>query len=266
MDEIEFYAAQQRRVYDDNATNRENAEALVGAGYDKIAVQASNQAQFAMNEYFRRRPYGQVIDTNMPILDFGCGVGRMMEAFAKLGFASIDGVDISERMLSFARESPHLANSRFWLTNGHDCGEAPQEHYELAYSFITMQHICMRQTRIDIMRSMHRCLRPGGVVLLEFQCFPGVTAHRVPRNHATWSMNMTAEDTNSKADVWITPDQLGHVYDDLRLWFRDIQFQELDSGENYFAYAPDSIYQYPGTRFLLVASKGAGLADKYFNG
>ncbi len=266
MNEVDYYAAQQRRVYDDNATSRENAEALVGAGYAQIAVEAEHQAQFAMNEYFRRRPYGHPIDQSMPILDVGCGVGRMMEAFAALGFTNIDGVDISERMLGYAKESPLLKESRFWITNGHDCGAAPSDHYEFAYSFITLQHVSMRQTRIDILRSLHRCLRPGGVIFLEFQCFPGVTMHRVPPNHALWTMNMTAEDTNSKADVWITPDQLGFVYDDLRLYFRDIQFQDLDTSENYFKHSPESIYQYPGTRFLIVASKGSGLANKYFRG
>lgn len=266
MDEIEFYAGLQRNVYDRHATSREKAEALVGPEYDQLAVQAGNQAQFALNEYFRRRPYGQPVDFGVPILDFGCGIGRMMEAFVQLGFSNIDGVDISERMLGFARQSSALHNSRFWRTNGHDCGDAPTDHYDLVYSFITMHHICMRQTRIDILRAMHRCLRPGGVVVLEFRGYPGATSHRVPRNHALWTMNMTAEDTNSAADVWITPDQLGHVYDDMRLCFRDIQFQELDTSENYFAYAPDAIYQYPDTRFLIVASKGAGLLSKYFDG
>ena len=77
-------------------------------------------------------------------------------------------------------------------------------------------------------------------------------------------MNMTADHTNSRSDVWITGDQLGMVYDDMRLFFRDLQFQEIDLAENYFRYDPDAIYQYPNTRFLVIASKGAGLVGKYF--
>lgn len=267
MDNIEYYADRQRSVYNTHATSREKAEALVGEGYGELGRQARFQAQFIMNEYIRRKPYSNELDLDVDILDFGCGVGRVMEAFVELGFRNIDGVDISEKMMSFARASTIIPeSSRFWLTSGNDCGGAPAESYDFVYSLITMHHICMRQTRIDILRAMHRCLRPGGVVALEFKAFPGATAARVPHNHATWSMNMTAEDTNSRADVWITGDQLGHVYDDFRLFFRDVAFQEIDLADNYFTYSPDEIYQYPQTRFLVTASKGASMAAKYFDG
>lgn len=265
MDTVQYYAERQRATYDTHATSREKAEALVGPEYEKLERQARWHAQFVMNEYLRRQHHADEIDFGVKILDFGCGVGRVMEAFVDHGFSEIDGVDISEKMLGYARESAALHRSRFWLTSGNDCGEAPEGHYDLVYSLITMQHISMRQTRIDILRAMQRCLRPGGVVALEFQAYPGATAARVPRNHATWEMNMTAEETNSRADVWITGDQLGHIYNDFRLFFRDIQFQELDrnSTENYFAYDPDAIYQYVRNQFLIIASKGPGLVGKF---
>ncbi len=264
MDDIEYYADRQRATYDTHAWSRTQAEALVGPGYENIERQARWQAQFIMNEYIRRQPYSDSIDFGTRILDFGCGVGRVMEAFVELGFSKIDGVDISEKMLGYATQSPMLTESQFWLTSGNDCGDAPEGVYDFVYSLITMHHISLRQTRIDIFRSMQRCLRPGGVVALEFMAYPGATSHRVPHNHALWSMNMTADHTNSRSDVWITGDQLGMVYDDMRLFFRDLQFQEIDLAENYFRYDPNAIYQYPNTRFLVIASKGAGLVSKYF--
>lgn len=265
MDTIEEYAQRQRSIYERHTTSRTDAEAMVGARYPVIRQQANWQAQFIMNEYLRRRPNEEPVDLDLRILDFGCGVGRMMEAFAGLGFRNIDGVDISENMLTHAGSSPALQGSQFWSTNGHDCGEAPPQSYDLVYSLITMHHICMRQTRIDILRAMHRSLRPGGVVALEFFSYPGATAARVPRNHATWDMNMTAEDTNSRADVWITADQLGLVYNDLRLFFRDVQFQEFDAvpSVNSFAYDAEQIYQYPRNRFLVVAAKSGELLHKF---
>jgi 2-polyprenyl-3-methyl-5-hydroxy-6-metoxy-1,4-benzoquinol methylase len=265
VDDIQFYAERQRATYETHATSREKAEAMVGPGYEQISQEARVQAQFIMNEYIRRQPYSDSLNLNVDILDFGCGVGRVMEAFVELGFCNIDGVDISEKMISYARMSDKLPKtSRFWLTSGNDCGDAPADSYDFVYSLITMHHICLRQTRIDIFRSMQRCLRPGGVIALEFMAYPGATAARVPHNHATWSMNMTAEETNSRADVWITGDQLGQVYDDFRLFFRDVAFQEIDLAGNYFTYFPDEIYQYPNTRFLVTASKGASMALKYF--
>ncbi len=43
-------------------------------------------------------------DTSAPILDFGCGTGLSGLALKAAGFATIDGVDISEEMLAKAGE------------------------------------------------------------------------------------------------------------------------------------------------------------------
>ncbi len=46
---------------------------------------------------------GVLTPHDAPILDFGCGTGLSGAAMAGVGFAVIDGVDISERMLATAR-------------------------------------------------------------------------------------------------------------------------------------------------------------------
>src|SRR3546814_16865382 len=82
--------------------------------------------------------------SDLKLLDFGCGVGRVMEAFVELGVGGIDGCDISSAMLSHAREKPELAKSQFFLTHGFDSGNSPTDHYDIAYSFLCLHPIPMR--------------------------------------------------------------------------------------------------------------------------
>lgn len=232
-DKVTQYAELQRSVYDRHATSREAAEGLVSPEYDLRRREAGFQIQWALNEHLRRRHDPSApLPHDLRVLDFGCGVGRLMEAWADEGFSGVDGVDISERMLGYARESPLLKESRFWRTSGHDCGGAPEATYDLVHSFITMQHISMRQTRIEILRAMSQCLKPGGTVVIEFPIYPSIDAARIPTQHVPWRANRASTDTNSAADVWITPDQLGEVYDDFRLYFVDLSLTEIDQWTN----------------------------------
>ncbi len=45
-----------------------------------------------------------VKDLSIPILDYGCGTGVSGQAFQKVGFLTIDGVDISAEMLEVAAQ------------------------------------------------------------------------------------------------------------------------------------------------------------------
>jgi 2-polyprenyl-3-methyl-5-hydroxy-6-metoxy-1,4-benzoquinol methylase len=261
---LEMYSELQRQAYDERSKSRADAEFMVaGPGYAEGRVRAGYQAQFVINEALRRRPdITAPVDPEMRILDFGCGVGRVMEAVAELGFEHVDGVDISAAMIEHASSSPLLGNSRFWVTDGHGAGGAPDGHYDLAYSFICMQHISMRQTRIDIIRSLARALKPGGTLVLELMYYPSILSSQIPLPHVAWTQNRTSTDTNSAADVWVTPDMLGEVADDMRLCFRDIALQEIDMWEN--VAGPQS-ERYPVRQNVLLVSGSVGrvLSDRY---
>jgi 2-polyprenyl-3-methyl-5-hydroxy-6-metoxy-1,4-benzoquinol methylase len=118
-DAVAMYSELQRTAYDGNSQSREGAEGMVAPRYDEARVRADYQAQFVINEHLRRRPdITAAVDPDMRILDSGCGVGRVMEAIAELGFENVDGVDISEAMVRHASQSAHLAQSHFWTTDG----------------------------------------------------------------------------------------------------------------------------------------------------
>jgi SAM-dependent methyltransferase len=232
------YVAMQRHYYDERATTMTEAQALVHPDFCLAQAQAVPTQAHALLEVIQRtytaKAGGSLLDfmeqasapmPDLRILDFGCGVGRLMKPLAEAGFR-VDGVDISERMLSFAREEPALKRSEFFLSNGNDCGGAPAGLYDFVYSYLCFQHICSRTVRNELLDAMKRALRPGGVVLIQMHYYPDRTAATVPGPHMPWSGdNFGAPVTNGRADVWPTPDELHLLIDDFSRHFEDLRLQ-----------------------------------------
>jgi SAM-dependent methyltransferase len=103
------------------------------------------------------------------VLELGCGVARMGEAFARR-FASYDGVDISAGHLAIARErlrSRHVANTTLRLLADF---LAADDGYDVFYSVIVLQHnpppIIHRLLEAGLGR-----LNPGGYAFFQVPCF-----------------------------------------------------------------------------------------------
>ncbi len=98
------------------------------------------------------------------LLDFGCGVGRLLVPFAETGL-SVSGVDISEDMLRIAEGN---LSSR-----GLKCGQLvralddlPAEgKYDLVHSYIVLQHIPVNRGYAIIRQLLDRVSRQGIAVL-----------------------------------------------------------------------------------------------------
>ena len=265
-DKISKYADNQRREYNLHGVSFEGAKALVAPNYDEVRIIANGYAHLVLSQYQLRQ--GQFYDpdhtdiSGLKLFDFGCGVGRVMEAFHDRGCRHIDGCDISHEMLKHASKSPLLTNSRFYLSDGADAGDAPAANYNIAYSFLCMHHIPMRQTRIKILESLAHVLRDDGMVFIELKMYPGATPAKIPVNHAHWTENMIAKETNSKNDVWITPDSLGMVYEDFRLFFQDVAILDLDrENVDHYTYQPEEVYQLGFNEMFVVASKRPSLRE-----
>ena len=236
----EQYSEMQRRVYNSLAgKGTAEAKAAVHPNYEEAQAQAKYQLAYILREYSDRQGVcrGKNVDEILAslnrgpkrpkLLDFGCGVGRLMEAGVDSGY-EVDGVDLSAEMLKIAGQSPSLTKggSRFFLTTGQNCGDAPKEHYDIVYSFLCFQHICVRTIRKAILKAMHASLAKNGMVYIQTQFYPQVQGHEVPHPHSSWDKaNTTANATNSGADAWVTPDQLGEVYQDFARLFSDIRIQ-----------------------------------------
>jgi SAM-dependent methyltransferase len=96
------------------------------------------------------------------ILDFGCGVGRLLLPFAAIA-EEVLGVDVSPSMLEEARrncEQRGLRNIR--LLHSDDGVSTLTDQFDLIHSFIVFQHIPIERGRV-IFRKLLQHLRPGGV-------------------------------------------------------------------------------------------------------
>lgn len=156
MDPNNKYTKMQQEYYDSDAGrwSLTNRDPVVGTFDEHNAWQDYNDFMF------------KNIDTNGKMaLDFGCGPGRNIVKFANR-FQSIDGVDISQ---------VNLDNAKLWVTqnslsftptlyknDGTDLSIIPSEKYDVVFSTICMQHICVYDIRYSLLTEMFRVLKPGG--------------------------------------------------------------------------------------------------------
>lgn len=99
------------------------------------------------------------------ILDFGCGVGRLLVPFASLA-PDVVGLDVSPGMLLEARrncEQRGLHSVRLLVSN--DELNTLSDTFDLIHAFIVFQHIPIERGR-DIFGRLLRHLRPGGVAAI----------------------------------------------------------------------------------------------------
>jgi SAM-dependent methyltransferase len=264
----------QKGYYRENATDLAHAKKIVHPDYDLARSQSRSYLAYVLNDYLGRTATldgsACIPDAlarlsalkDIRVLDFGCGVGRLMEELASDAI-HVDGADISQEMVGFARQNPALQSSRFFVTSGYDCGDAPENHYDLVISTLCLQHVCVRQTRLSILEAIHKVLNHNGVVHIQFHYYPTLRADQVPGNHACWTAERTdASSTNSDADVWITPDELQILLDDFGRYFKDVNLRFVDFPDD----APlfTEAYDYPFSHVLVSGSKRISYASRIY--
>jgi SAM-dependent methyltransferase len=111
-----------------------------------------------------RRYFGEEFQPRR-VLDFGCGVGRVLLPFTEVS-DEVVGVDVSESMLAEARRNC----ARFGVTNAtlvraDDTLSAVQGHFDLVHSTIVFQHI-ESERGLDLISRLVEHVSPGGGVSL----------------------------------------------------------------------------------------------------
>lgn len=155
------------------------SEALaVNEGWNRVYedVRASvwepdeNVARFAARHLFRRTGPRQIEPRRPlgPILDLGCGAGRHVVYFARLGL-DVVGLDVSDRA---------IAACRGWLAEeglvallgvaGVDAIPFPTGHFDVALSHGVLDHVTLPESHAAI-AELRRVLRPGALLHLNLR-------------------------------------------------------------------------------------------------
>ncbi|MEB3340459.1 methyltransferase domain-containing protein, partial [Okeania sp.] len=104
------------------------------------------------------------------VLEIGCGFGCFIKKFREK-FARVDGVDISENMINFAKQ--YLAdgkqNGEVYINNGYDLQQFPDQNYDFVYATIVFQNIRSISIVKSYLRETFRVLKPGGYFRLQVQ-------------------------------------------------------------------------------------------------
>ena len=274
IDAMDRHVDRERVRYDAAAATMEGARSLVHPDYDFACRQAAAQQAYALLDYFQRTHRIQTNPTvadsvraacaeraPIRILDFGCGLGRAMEPLVEAGH-HVDGVDLSERMITLAAGNSRLSGSRFFFGRGTDCGGAVQGSYDLVTSLHAFHRIRPRSVRLAVLRSLARVLRPGGVVAIQLPFFPNRTRTDIPAPHVAWSTDVLEEAASTPGEVWPTADQLPVIFEDFSLYFRDVRFQFIDFPATVprFGLDPDTRL----THLLVSGSTECGLARRVY--
>jgi SAM-dependent methyltransferase len=93
------------------------------------------------------------------ILDFGCGPGRDLAAFNKLGHSAV-GIEGSPRLAAMARAH---SGSEVWEQDFLALG-LPHERFDGVFANAALQHV-PRQELPRILTELHATLKPGGVLM-----------------------------------------------------------------------------------------------------
>lgn len=161
MDPKNKYTTMQQAQYDEHALEWtvQNRDAVVGS-FDAHNSWADYDIYLFKN-----------IDTKDKIaLDFACGPGRNIVKFSNR-FKRIDGVDISNNNLVNAKvwcETNHIAiMPQLFKNNGTDLAEIVNDTYDVVFSTIAMQHICVHEIRYNLMKEFYRVLKPNGSICIQ---------------------------------------------------------------------------------------------------
>jgi SAM-dependent methyltransferase len=140
-------------------------DGFIAGYYDSspILVQRKQDVEFYIGE---ARRYGD------PLLELGCGTGRITLAIAEAGYRVV-GLDISERMLERAIEKRGAlrreARERVHLVQGDmtkfDIGE---KFRTVVIPFRPFQHLLEVEEHLGCLNCVRKHLAPGGHLILDF--------------------------------------------------------------------------------------------------
>lgn len=122
-------------------------------------------------EYYLR--YASLLDSDRasPILELGCGTGRVSLALAEAGY-NVVGVDTSPGMLAVASEKATRAGVgerlRLRQSDMRNLAGVPEGRYSLAFCALnTFAYLLTTGDQLSALRATRSLIRPGGALILD---------------------------------------------------------------------------------------------------
>ncbi|MBT8474194.1 MAG: methyltransferase domain-containing protein [Rhodobacteraceae bacterium] len=102
-------------------------------------------------------------NTAKPVLDFGCGTGLSGLALKAVGFAAVDGTDVSPEMLARAEEKG--VYQHLWLSTPGDMGHVKSGTYSIITATGVISLGAAPPETLDMLLGV---LAPGGLLALSY--------------------------------------------------------------------------------------------------
>jgi ubiquinone/menaquinone biosynthesis C-methylase UbiE len=132
---------------------------------DKMRADAYAKLEFPGTYYLAFRDLPAIIGEHIQgtkAVDFGCGTGRSTRFLRSLGFDVI-GVDISEHMLTLARERDPQGEYR--LVANDALNELETNAYDLVLSAFAFDNIATMEKKVALFQSFRRLLKASGHIV-----------------------------------------------------------------------------------------------------
>ncbi len=105
-------------------------------------------------------------------LEIGCGPGRLMKPLSR-SFGEIHGVDVSEEMVSLARQNlAGIPHAHVHHSPDSNLASFANESFDLVYSFAVFQHIPDRAVVFGYLKETKRVLKAGGIARFQINGLP----------------------------------------------------------------------------------------------
>lgn len=143
--------------------------------------------------------------TGEPLLEVGCGTGRLLIPLAQAGYA-VTGVDLSPEMLRIAAAKVESAGvaGRVTLVQG-DYADAPLAGpYRLAFSVMnTFLHLRSQADQLRALRHWREQMAPGGTLLIDV-FHPDVHQLAGLDGRLEWDKTWTDPQSGATVMKWVT--------------------------------------------------------------
>ncbi|MFZ5584639.1 MAG: class I SAM-dependent methyltransferase [Thermodesulfobacteriota bacterium] len=136
------------------------------AFYDRVAPFYDREYAFGPDVTRRQAAWLAAHCPPGPLLDLGCGSGRMLAPLARAGFAPVLGLDCSPAMLALARAACPAA-PLIRADAAHGLPFAAASFSAIVSLHSSLIHICDPAAMAGLVADCRRALRPGGWLVIE---------------------------------------------------------------------------------------------------